>query len=117
MNENELYKTFCESAKRRNPHLAPVGEVLPAERKQVGLRPLVNRKPVQKSGSTRVVVSLVRYGRGTLDDDNLQGSFKHLRDCIAASLEIDDADARIRWEYGQIETKGRTGCTVKIELR
>jgi len=37
-------------------------------------------------------ITLVRIGPRRLDDDNLAGALKHVRDGIADSLEIDDGD-------------------------
>lgn len=51
------------------------------------------------------VVTLIRVGPRQLDGDNLQGGFKALRDGIAARLGVDDADPRVRWEYGQEKGK------------
>lgn len=47
------------------------------------------------------VVKLVRYSAGRLDDDNLRGALKGVRDGIAEKLGIDDADPRVSWEYDQ----------------
>lgn len=38
-----------------------------------------------------------------------------MRDAVAAWLGIDDGDPRVRWEYGQVETRGAQGVLVKIE--
>lgn len=49
-----------------------------------------------------VVVRLVRIAPRALDDDNLQGVFKGIRDGVADAYGIDDKDrARIRFEYEQ----------------
>ena len=40
---------------------------------------------------------------------------KPLRDAIAAELGMDDADPRIRWQYGQTETRGAEGVLVMVE--
>ncbi|TSA41471.1 MAG: hypothetical protein D4R57_00560 [Verrucomicrobiales bacterium] len=64
----------------------------------------------------RVVVSLIGLRARTLDDDNYVGACKHLRDAIAATLGIDDGDKRISWQYQQIQTRGREGVLVQIEV-
>ena len=64
----------------------------------------------------RLVVSLIGLRRRTLDDDNFNGACKHLRDAIAASLGLDDGDKRICWQYQQLQTKGREGVLVRIEV-
>jgi hypothetical protein len=49
-----------------------------------------------------VVVRLVRIAPRALDDDNLQGVFKAIRDGVADAYGIDDKDrSRIRFEYDQ----------------
>jgi len=53
-----------------------------------------------------LVVSLCRFGKRLLDDDNLAGSFKAIRDEVAACLGRDDGPkAGIRWVYQQTTAK------------
>lgn len=52
-------------------------------------------------GQARVRVTLIAVRQKRLDDDNLAGGFKALRDAIAESLCIDDGDERIEWVYRQ----------------
>lgn len=47
------------------------------------------------------VVTLTRVAPGLLDDDNLAGGFKAVRDGVADALGIDDADPRVTWRYQQ----------------
>ncbi len=47
------------------------------------------------------VITLTRIGPRTLDDDNLAGAFKHVRDGVADWLRIDDGDKRLSWRYEQ----------------
>lgn len=68
----------------------------------------------RKKGVVECIVSIVSYRSRLLDDDNLQGGAKPLRDAIAETLHIDDGDPRIRFEYDQIETRGSTGTQVLI---
>jgi hypothetical protein len=66
----------------------------------------------------RVRVHLCSYrkpGR-PLDDDNLRGGCKHLRDAVAGWLGLDDAEQFVAWEYSQCETRGALGVAVRIEL-
>jgi hypothetical protein len=53
------------------------------------------------------VVMLVRHGpaKRLLDDDNLRGALKAVRDEVARWLGVDDADARVRWAYAQARDK------------
>lgn len=62
------------------------------------------------------VVTLVRLapGRG-LDDDNLSGALKAVRDGVADALGIDDRDARVRWMYDQRRVKrGEWGVLIDM---
>lgn len=68
----------------------------------------------RKSGVV-CVVSFVALLWRPLDDDNLIASIKPLRDAVAASIGIDDGDSRIRFQYEQLQTKGREGVLVHIE--
>jgi hypothetical protein len=101
--------------KALNPHLF-VGSVEEPFTQPNLARALDGQRPAHQASEGCVVVSLVRYGRRRLDDDNLAGGFKPLRDAIARSLDMDDGDRRLRWEYGQIETRGEQGTAVKIEV-
>jgi hypothetical protein len=53
------------------------------------------------------VVTLTRFGKGTMDPGNYEASFKHVQDEVARCLEVDDGDAaRVRWVYGpQVKAK------------
>ena len=46
-------------------------------------------------------VLLTRVAKRQLDDDNLRGAMKAVRDGVAAALGIDDADPRVTWLYDQ----------------
>jgi hypothetical protein len=59
---------------------------------------------------------MVAYRKRLLDDDNLVGSLKPIRDAVAKWLGVDDGDKRVRWECGQVETHGATGVSVKVEV-
>jgi len=48
-----------------------------------------------------VTVTLTRVGVRLLDDDNLAGGFKAVRDGIADRLGVPDNDPRITWRYEQ----------------
>ncbi len=54
-----------------------------------------------------VTVTLVRIAPRSLDDDNLRGAFKAIRDGVADAFGVDDRDARVVWAYGQ--RKGGVG--------
>ena len=47
------------------------------------------------------VVTLTRIAPRELDDDNLAGGFKSVRDGVADWLAIKDNDKRVEWQYAQ----------------
>lgn len=63
-----------------------------------------------------VIVTLVSFRHRLLDSDNCEGSFKGLRDAVARSIGVDDGDKRFRWECRQVETAGKEGTLVTIEV-
>lgn len=69
----------------------------------------------KRKGRVGVVVMLIAVRKRDADDDNNIASLKPLRDAIADSLGLDDGDSRIRWEYGQCESRGTEGVMAKIE--
>lgn len=60
-------------------------------------------------------VTIERCGPRKLDDDNLAGACKSVRDGIAARLTIDDGDTRITWLYRQAH--GPHGVRVLVTSR
>jgi hypothetical protein len=61
------------------------------------------------------IVTMTRLSSGTLDDDNLQGACKAIRDQIADRLQTDDRDPRVQWRYAQEKCKrGEYGVRVEI---
>ena len=63
-----------------------------------------------------VVVTWTRIGKQMLDDDNLSGSFKALRDKLAEWLGVDDGDtAAVSWKEEQ--RQGEPGVEVTIQNR
>lgn len=58
-------------------------------------------------------VRLTRLGAKLLDSDNLQMSFKHIRDQVAELLGMDDADERLTFEYAQ-EAKRDFGVVIEV---
>jgi hypothetical protein len=62
------------------------------------------------------VVTLTRVAPRDLDDDNLAGGFKSVRDGVADWLGIDDRDKRVQWRYEQRKGKPKVyEATVRIE--
>jgi len=60
-----------------------------------------------------LTVTLTRLSPGTLDDDNLRGALKAVRDGVADYLGINDRDPRVEWEYEQQRHKA---FGVRIEM-
>lgn len=68
----------------------------------------------QQLGGPPYVVTLVRVGPHGLDEDNVQGACKAIRDQVAAELGLDDSPrSPITWRYEQ--RKGEYGVEVRIE--
>lgn len=70
----------------------------------------------RKLPSPPCVVKLVRVAPRDLDDDNLRGSMKSIRDGIADRLGIDDRDPSVVWEYDQQRGKPKEYAVI-IEAR
>lgn len=58
-------------------------------------------------------VKLTRFGPRPLDDDNVRGALKAIRDEVAALLGVDDRDPRVRWDY--VQRHGRYAVVVEVE--
>jgi hypothetical protein len=106
-----------KSTKAGEAFLNPVRPVETAKRKRSANTALVRQSPRRKSGqgSVVVVVTLIACRHRLIDDDNSIAGCKPIRDSIARSLGVDDADRRIRWGYGQTRTDGIEGVIVRIE--
>lgn len=74
-----------------------------------------SRVELPKADDQLIVATLVRYGR-RLDDDNLRGALKAVRDGVAEWAGIDDGSPRWRWEYGQ-DKAGKLGERVEVWIR
>jgi hypothetical protein len=59
-----------------------------------------------------LVVTLTRIAPRSLDDDNLRGALKGVRDQVATALGVDDRSKLVRWDYGQ--EKGEAGVRVVV---
>jgi hypothetical protein len=64
-----------------------------------------------------LVVRMTRLSRGELDDDNLRGALKAVRDGIADALGLkSDRDPRVEWRYGQDRASKKMPHGVRIEV-
>jgi hypothetical protein len=89
-------------------HWAVKAKRVSAERRKVALlMPRHQLRPV-------LVVTLTRVGPRELDDDNLAGACKGVRDAVAAAMRIDDGSKLITWKYEQ--EKGDYAVRVRIEV-
>ena len=61
------------------------------------------------------MVTITRIGPRKLDDDNLSGACKYVRDEIARMVGVDDGSDRYTWVYKQ--RTGAYGVDVEIESR
>lgn len=73
-------------------------------------------RSLQHRPALPVVVTLIRLSAGTLDDDNLQGAAKAIRDGVADAYGIADNDQRIQWRYSQERcARGSFGVRIYVE--
>lgn len=123
MNLNDLLKTKAAQDPINRAAISAaarsLGAVTPGQRKQVSVSALVTATPARSRSKRGVgfVITITSYSRRVTDDDNRSvgaGSAKNLRDAIAASLGVDDADKRLKWEYRQQQTAGAEGTLVTI---
>lgn len=64
----------------------------------------------------RFHVVMTRIAPRAFDDDNLAGSFKHIRDGIAQALDVNDGDkSRVTWRPEQ-EKGGKGVYAVRVEI-
>jgi hypothetical protein len=78
--------------------------------------------PLRRAGldpaTTPLVVLMTRLSRGELDDDNLRGALKAVRDGIADALGLkSDRDPRVEWRYAQAKATKAMPHGVRIEVR
>lgn len=58
-----------------------------------------------------LLITFTRVGPRKLDDDNLQGACKYVRDCIADRIGTDDGSDQYTWRYEQ-----RVGDNYSVEV-
>ena len=63
-----------------------------------------------------VAVTLIRISPRPLDDDNLRGALKSVRDGVADWLGVDDRDPRVAWCYAQRKGEPKVHA-VEVEVR
>ena len=88
------------------------------QRRDVGLlwRATTSRSDCVNLATRGGVIKLTRVSCRQLDDDNLRGALKSVRDAIAAEIGVDDRDPRIEWRYGQVSPCSHTDIGVLVEV-
>lgn len=124
LTENDLSKLPISDATRRlNPDLFTPGAVgrLAASKHGQPAGALERKAPKKRRRKGRpdegpgYCITLIGFITRRMDDDNLAHAFKPMRDAIADVLGIDDGSSRLRWQYGQVETRGEQGSIAMIE--
>ena len=106
-----------EQDRIQNAAYHALGKLAPAKQERHKVQPLDGGGKLRKqsSGGVAVVISLIAFRHREIDDDACIYSLVPLRDAIAASLGLDDADKRIKFQYSQVVTRGNEGVLVAIE--
>lgn len=63
----------------------------------------------------RIAFTRLWPGGRPLDDDNLRGAFKHVRDAVALWIGVDDGSKTLSWDYSQERAEGN-GIRIRIEV-
>ena len=120
LNEIKDPKTRAAAIKadaEQNAAFHALGRMAPAKQERNQVQPLDGGGKLRKqsSGGVVIVVTLIAFRHREIDDDANSYSCVPLRDAIAASLGLDDADKRIKFQYSQVVTRGDEGVLVKVE--
>lgn len=67
--------------------------------------------------STKYSIELTRITPRILDDDNLRGALKAVRDGIADWIGIDDGSNQLEWIYSQLKESRAKKVGVKITVK
>lgn len=101
-----------------NEAISCVGAVPDTERQRDNRQAVGNSVSDEKGREKRLVyrVHIISVRSRLLDGDNLTTGAKFLRDSIAETLGLSDAEGSgIEWEYSQCLTRGEQGTLVTIE--
>jgi hypothetical protein len=69
--------------------------------------------PSLKTLGPLLIVTLTRFAPRQLDDDNLRGALKGVRDQVACALGVDDRSSLVKWEYSQAKGEPSVGVDVQ----
>ncbi len=103
MNWSTLSSELKERIRKLPENASALASLSCAIRKQDPQPALVKDAPSKQRSGPIVAVSIIGVRKRLLDSDNFIGACKHLRDQIAMSLNVDDADPRVDWRYNQIK--------------
>ena len=118
---NEIIANCGEAVRRLNPDVFGLGGLGATEHSKQ-TRALVKGAQAQPASARpirtgcQITITITAYLGRRIDPDNLAHALKPLQDAIADWIGIDDGDERVRWEYGQVETRGSTGTVLKVEV-
>lgn len=93
-------------------HWAARAKQAKTERLATYLAAFQSLKPRRKPVTFPCTVRLTRVSPRSLDDDNLRGALKAVRDEVASMLGVDDRDPRVTWAYAQ--EKGKPSVCVEV---
>jgi hypothetical protein len=93
-------------------HWARKAKIDAGERRMT--RTVLRALDVLKHVSLPAVVHLTRVSPGKLDDDNLRGALKSVRDGVSDWIGIDDGSPLVTWEYSQQRSKREYGVIVSL---
>ena len=80
-----------------------------------GMRTVLNMAGVlSRNPQTGITCTLTRISPKRLDDDNLSGAFKAIRDEVAKQVGLDDGSPRWTWKYAQ--ESGAPGYRIHLEV-
>lgn len=116
MNLDDLRKSKAGQLPE-NAHLFAVGGVEAKKPKSNQRSEGQNSQLESRPPSLGYRVTLVQCRRRMLDShDNMRTAVKPLVDAITETLGFkSDDDPRLKWEYGQCETRGSEGVIVRVE--
>ena len=83
-----------------------------------GARELVGAWRIAKANGRVIVaaIGMTRIGQKKLDDDNVRGALKAIRDGIADALGTDDGSECLSWAYAQETDRIMQGVRITINI-
>jgi len=71
-------------------------------------------KVISGNPAARLGVTFTRISPRELDDDNLRGAMKSIRDEVALACGIDDRSKRYEWDY--LQERGAPAYRIRLEV-